>query len=274
MAGTPVALGALAAYGVQEAARGARPELSIEEETMRPVRLAAAALAFTALLAPTAHGQSDSSGPAQRSIGVVGEAVLRAPNDRVSFGFGVEARRRTAPRALSGASAQARRVLAALQAGGVQRQDLRTEEVSVSRILSRPVRRGAPRRVIGYRATTTVSAVSREVARAGALLTAAVRAGATSVDGPSFSLSNRRELGRRALTAAFEDARMRAQALATAAGVTLGPVISVREGSGGSEEFAAQRDAASGERSRRRSAPIRPGSSEVESSVSVVFAIS
>jgi uncharacterized protein len=136
------------------------------------------------------------------------------------LGFGVEGRGATRPLALRRSSANLRRVLTALRRLGLADRDLRTRGVSVAR---RRDRRG--RRLPGYIARGGV----REVTQTGAVIDAAVTAGAASVNGPSFFIDDPQALLRRALVAAFADARSKATALAAEAGLTLGQTISIRE---------------------------------------------
>jgi uncharacterized protein len=140
-----------------------------------------------------------------RTISVTGEATLTAANDNARVGFGVEARGATRPVALRRSSANLRKVLAALRQLGVADRDLRTRGVSVAR---RRDRRG--RRLPGYIARGGVSVVVREVTRTGAVVDAAVGAGAASVDGPRLFIEDPRALLRRALVAALGDARSKA----------------------------------------------------------------
>nr|MBA3359214.1 SIMPL domain-containing protein [Thermoleophilaceae bacterium] len=95
-----------------------------------------------------------------------------------------------------------------LRGQGVAATDIRTGSVSVTR---RRDRRGRP--IAGFRAGQSVRAVVREAPRAGAVVSAAVDAGATSVSGPSFFVSDPRALVRRALGLAFQDARLKAEEL-------------------------------------------------------------
>ena len=96
-------------------------------------------------------------------------------------------------------------------------------------------RRATPSRaseVVGYTAQTTVTVTLRALDRAGAVIDAAVSAGANTVSGPALSSSDQAELYRNALRNAVADARAKAQALAAASGVTLGEVVSVVEAGG------------------------------------------
>ena len=59
---------------------------------------------------------------------------------------------------------------------------------------------------------------------------ALVRSGANQLGGVSFSIANPKPLAEQARAAAVRDATAKARTLASAAGVTLGPLLSVEEG--------------------------------------------
>jgi|Tabmets5t2r1_1033131.scaffolds.fasta_scaffold52148_1 uncharacterized protein len=225
-------------------------------------RSAAACVLAVLLLVPAANAQSP-----MRTISVTGEGSLTAANDTARLGFGVEGRGATRRVALRNSSANLRRVLAALKGLGVADRDLRTRGVSVAR---RRDRRG--RTLPGYLARGGVTAVVRDVAQVGVVVDAAVAAGAAAVDGPSFFIDDPRALLRRALVAAFRDARSKAAALAAEAGLTLGQTVSIREstfvpsetdfdngGGGGGGEL------------RQRAAPTEPGRTRIFGAIFVVF---
>jgi uncharacterized protein len=205
-----------------------------------------------------------------RTISVTGEASLTAANDTARVGFGVEARGATRPVALRRSSANLRRVLTALGRLGVADRDLRTRGVSVAR---RRDRRG--RRLPGYIARGGVSAVVRDVTRTGAVVDAAVAAGAASVNGPSFFIDDPQALLRRALVGAFGDARSKAVALAAEAGLTLGRTISIRESTfvpAETDFFDSDGGGGGGQAERRTgAAPTEPGRTQVSGTVYVVF---
>src|SRR5918997_1992498 len=186
---------------------------------MSRVVSAAACVLAVLLLAPAAGAQAPV-----RSISVTGQGSTVAANDTARVGFRVEARGATRPVALRRSSARLRGVLAALRGLGVADRDLRTRGVSVAR---RRDRRG--RKLPGYIARGGVTAVVRDVTQTGAVVDAAVAAGAASVDGPSFFIDDSQAVLRRALVAAFRDARSKAAALAAEAGLRLGQTISIPE---------------------------------------------
>ena len=230
-------------------------------------RLALTCLLLAVLLAPVASAQAPA-----RTISVTGDASLMAANDTARVGFGVEGRGPTAPGALRNSSARLRGVLASLKELGVADADLRTRGVSVSR---RRDRRG--RKLPGFIARGGVTAVVRDVKQTGPVIDAGVNAGAASVDGPSFFIDDPQALLRRALVAAFRDARSKATELAAEAKLTLGDAISIRESTFVPSETDFGDDGGSGGGGRREGetpgllSPTRPGRAEVFGTVYVVF---
>src|SRR5918992_5242393 len=222
---------------------------------MSPVRSAAACVVPVLLLGPAANAQAPV-----RTISVTGEGSIKAANDTARLGFGVEGRGATRPVALRRSSANLRSVLAALRGLGVADRDLRTRGVSVAR---RRDRHG--RKLPGYIARGGVTAVVRDVTQTGAVVDAAVAAGAASVDGPSFFIDDPQAVLRRALVAAFRDARSKAAALAAEAGLTLGQIISIRESTFVPAELDFDEDAGGGGGGGRgrREAPTEPGRTQV-----------
>lgn len=235
----------------------------------RVVSALLAALSIAALTAPSsAPAQSEN----QRTISVAGEASLTARNDAARVAFGVSAVRATRRSALDATSRRLRRVIGALRGQGVARTDIRTGSVSVTR---RRDRRGRP--IAGFRAGQSARAVVREAPRAGAVVSAAVDAGATSVSGPSFFVSDPRALVRRALGLAFQDARLKAEELARQSGLTLGRALAIRDSAfqdAGGVDQEDQESFSEGGRGEGRTgapAPTRPGTTRVEGFVDVVF---
>jgi uncharacterized protein YggE len=151
-------------------------------------------------------------------------------------------------------------VIAALEeAGG---DDLRTQQVS---LFPQSDQQG---KVTGYSAQNTVSAKSA-VAGAGALVDAAVGAGANTVDGPSLTLSDEDALYRRALERAVENARAKALALGHAGGFGVGPVSTVVEqGATAQPVYDSAVALAKG-----ASTPVEPGKRDVTADVTVSFTI-
>jgi uncharacterized protein YggE len=122
----------------------------------------------------------------------------------------------------------------------------------------------------GFVATNTVSATIKELAKAGAVIDAAVNAGANQVYGPSLSHGDQDELYRQALKAAVANARANAQVLASAANVSLGRVTTIVEGGGAPQPM----PFAAADKAMAESTPIEPGTQQTSASVTVTFSVS
>jgi uncharacterized protein len=84
-------------------------------------------------------------------------------------------------------------------------------------------------RLIGYRVARHVTVRVRELARLGEVLDSVIAAGANEVGGTQMSAADPSATEHAALARAVEAARGKAEAIATAAGVTLGPLARVEE---------------------------------------------
>lgn len=189
-----------------------------------------------------------------KTISVTGNGTVETVPDRATFSFTVTTHADTAKTALAKNGAAADAVAAALQGAKIQ----------TSEVMLQPQMNDDGTAVLGYTASTTVTAES-ELAKAGALVDAAVDAGATGVSGPSWSRSDYNALYRQALQNAVADAKAKAQALADSAGLTLGAVTSVTEG-GGMQPMPYASAVSDGV------AKLEPGTQTVDASVTVTFA--
>jgi uncharacterized protein YggE len=184
--------------------------------------------------------------------------------DTALFTFGLETDGATAKSALAENSARMRRVITALLRAGVAKDDIQTQDVSVY------PRRNDNNDVVGFSANGSVAAtVRRRIAKAGAVVDAAVAAGASETSGPQFSRSGT-DLTQQALREAFANARTKAETLAREAGASLGEVRRIEESSQGPQPYplGVYRAAA------LDSTPIRPGTQDARATVTVTFVLS
>jgi uncharacterized protein YggE len=235
---------------------------------MKIVRIAAlAALVLVAAALAGAGRPEAAHGVAAENqddrITVNGTGAVTTVPDRAELGFGVVTQANTARAALSANAAAARRVVEALRGAGIAAADVQTRQIFLS-----PRYSEQGQDIVGYTAQTSVSARLRELNRAGAVIDAAVGAGANTVDGPSLSRSDQTEVYRTALRNAVADARAKAQALAAAGGVTLGSVLSVVEAGSSPAPIMERTMGAPADEPQ-----IEPGTQEVQAIVTVTFAI-
>lgn len=226
---------------------------------MRPRMRTTSLLALLALLllaAPT------SVAAQERTVVVKGSATQEVPNDTASLRFSVSKERKSRAAALQIVAIRLRDVLATVQAfPGVGPGDVSTGQISIRKVFrhKRPV----------YRASEGVTVILHQPERAGEMVSAAIAAGATGTSGPDFFPGDPDLAYTNTLIAAFDQAKAKAAALATRAGATLGPVISVEEGS----EVVPNQAAPRSKDATEVAPPVKPGASTVTATVRVVFAL-
>jgi uncharacterized protein len=228
----------------------------------RILPIAGLLLLSAVLVTAALPGAATSAAAEQAGITVQGTASIASVPDRAELSFGVESQGETARAALAANAAEMRRVIAARKAAGAA--DLKTQYVSLS------PRYNERSEAQGFSATNSVSATVKEIARAGAVIDAAVAAGANQVSGPSLSRGDQTSLYRQALKGAVDDARLSAQALASASGLSLGRVTAIVEGGGAPQPL----PFAAADKAMAESTPIEPGTQQVSATVSVTFSVS
>ena len=196
------------------------------------------------------------------TVTVDGTGTVNVVPDAASMSFGVTTQAATAAAALAQNSTEAAKVIAALKDAGVAAKDIQTQSVSLQ-----PQTNATGDGIVGYTAVNSVGATVRDIGELGAVIDAAVAAGANTVDGPSLTRDNTDALYRDALKVAVAAARAKAGALADAAKLSLGAVQSISEGGG-----AVPLPFAAGRAADVASTPIEPGTQQVQATVTVTFA--
>jgi hypothetical protein len=222
--------------------------------------LALLAVAVVVLLTGAGGAGGTSSAAIQRSIVVMGHGSVSTVPDRAQLSFGVSSTAKTASAALRANAAEMTKVIAAVKAQGIAAADIRTEFVSLS-----PRYSSSGEDVVDYTASNSVGVTVRNLAKAGAVIDAAVDAGANQVNGPNLVRSDANTLYRLALRAAIANARAKAQTIAKASGLTLRRITGVTESGGPSPVSEPARAGVT------PSTPIEPGTQFVEASVTVTF---
>ncbi|MDQ3554815.1 MAG: SIMPL domain-containing protein [Chloroflexota bacterium] len=203
----------------------------------------------------------------QRVITVRGLGRVRRPPDEAAFSVSVERTAPTAAEAQAGTSQQMREVIAALTGRGMDASDLSTEAISLEPTYDY---RESGARLTGYRASQALSLRLRRLPELGPTIDAAVAAGATGISGVTLGIADTRSAEEEARGLAVADARHRAEGLATSAGVVLGALITLSEGSvdeGPRPMMRLRAEAMAGD------TPIAEGSTEVVVAVQASFLI-
>jgi hypothetical protein len=221
-------------------------------------------LAILAVAAALLAGGADAAttaGTSTDSVTVSGTGTVIAVPDQAEFDFTVQTKAATAAAALSRNATDTKAVITAVEGSGVAEADIQTTQVSLD-----PVTSSDGTSITGYTAFDTISVTKLAIAMAGAVVDAAVGAGANGVSGPSLSVSSQDSLYNQALKAAVAQAKTKAQALADAAGRSLGVVTTIVEG-GGSPSVPFAVGAA------KDSTPIEAGTQQIQATVTVTYAL-
>jgi uncharacterized protein YggE len=213
----------------------------------------------------TTQAQTVAEPPA--IISVTGEAHISAPPDLAQIDAGVTSEARTAREASDANNTAMSKVLLALKGAGIDEKDYQTSRLSLQPENSIP-KPGTPAAIIGYRASNRVSIRLHDVTKIASVIDALVSAGANDIGGIQFMVSQASKLLDDARAQAIADARRKAEIYAKAAGVTLGPPLSISEQGAAQPLFRAGKMAAP-----MAPVPIAQGEETLSVSVGVNWAI-
>lgn len=144
--------------------------------------------------------------------------------------LGVRKSAANASTAMTAVSAALDDVLQLIRAGGVAELDIQTTGLSLSPRYAPPRDSEAGPRVVGFQASNAVTLTIRDLDALGPLLGQVVAQGANTLNGLTFDVSDAGPLQSEAERRAVADAARTATVLADAAGLKLGPIVSIVEG--------------------------------------------
>lgn len=220
-------------------------------------------------LAPRAAGAQEA-GPAlaeaARQVTVTGTgSEARAP-DMAVLRLGVSAEADEAAAAMGQAAEAMQGIMAVLKEAGIDPRDIQTSQLTLAPLREGRSDPGAPLPPLRFRADSRLQVRLRELDRLGELLDAVVQDGANAFDGLSFALQDPEPARDAARRAAVADAMRKARLYAEAAGVELGPVLSISEaGGGGPGPVPMMMEA--------RAMPVAEGEVSYDAAVTMVFAL-
>ena len=196
---------------------------------MRPALVLAAVATLALCAAGDAGAQQPTPAPqpvpSQPQVVATATGEVRVTPDRATLLIAVETRAATAEQAGADNARRLRATLDALAKVGLGREQLGTADYSVSPDYQYDPQGQRPPRVVGYVARNTVRAEVRKLADVGRVIDAALAGGANSIGAIEFSSSRIADARREALANAVKKARSEAEAMAQAAGATLGTLL-------------------------------------------------
>lgn len=190
-----------------------------------------AALTLTATIVQVVSGQS---GPVPNAhapeVTASGRGEVKVTPTSSSVLISVTTRAPTAAQAAADNATRLESTLRALRAIGLAPNDLTTAGYSVGQ--NYEMTRESPRVPAGFIARNTIRAEVRRLDDLGKVIDAALAGGATEIAGVQYSSANSQDARRTALASAVREARADADAIARAAGGSLGRLIALSSSGG------------------------------------------
>lgn len=229
------------------------------------------ATAFVAsLLAIPAHAavvEIEAEGPVIELS--IFESVTAEP-DLVTIGAGVSTSAPTAVEAMRLNSIEMQRVIDEIKAQGVDEKDIQTTGINLNARYE--YNRGTQKNEFrGYQVSNRVSVKLREIEATGQVLDALVSAGATDLNGPSFSIEDDAAAKDQARARAVERARQRAAAYAAMLGYDRARVLEISEAIRGRGPVAQVAMRSAMEADVASAPPVQPGMVSTGVSITIKF---
>lgn len=221
-------------------------------------------------LAKVTRAQDDgATAAAERTISVSGQGRVSARPDMAVVWLGVQTEADTAGDALEENSVQMQSVISTTLEAGVEEDDIQTQGIRLQPIYDQP-QDAQEREVQGYRASNIVEVTVRNLDELGTLLDAAVEAGGNTIDNIRFEIGGSDEVLAQAREAAVDNARAKAEQLASLLNVELGDVLTISETSFSPPMPVVFEEAAA---DRATAVPVQPGTQSIEVSVQITWQI-
>ena len=225
-------------------------------------------LLFAGLLLGACAGSGAQPDP--RTIIVTGTGTTRVTPDIAIVSLGVQTLGPDVGEAVQENNRRARAVMDALSEQGVAAEDLRTTNFYVS---SQPQfdPMGLPTGQTSYTVDNTILFTLRAPEKLGGVLQAALRAGSNSVQSVSYSVADPSVPMDDSRQKAVVDAQRQAEQLASAAGATLGKVLSISEGGAAVPVF--YEAPAFGKGGGGGGVPVESGTLEYQAQISLTYVL-
>lgn len=209
---------------------------------------------------------ADQSNPIN-GITVIGYGEAQGKPDIARISLGVQTDDRVAATAAHENAVKNTAVINGIVKTGVAASDIQTVNYSISPKVDYKV---SPTTTVGYTVSNEVRVKVRDLAKVGAVIDAALSAGANYSQNLTFSIENDTPLRQEALAKAARNAEAKAKTIADALGVKLGVPVSVVETGGQTPTLPLYRTMSTADGVQT---PIMPGENRVTAGVTVVYSV-
>ena len=180
-----------------------------------------------ALLIVLALSLGMSSALADRTVTVTGSGETLVTADTAVVSVGVSIRKKDALKAQSAANEVIAAIRAALTGNGFSEEDISTGYINLYAVYDYS---SDIEQIVAYSASSSLAIKVTDMSRVGAVIDLAFGAGANTLDGVSFSVSDDAAARAESLKAAVADAKEKAAVLAEAAGLGELEIEAIQEG--------------------------------------------
>lgn len=190
---------------------------------------------------------------------VTGEGKVTVVPDTAIVNLGIQVEQANVKSAQSQANAVINKMISDLKSLGIKDKDIKTSNYSIYPRYDKPN---------SYQVNVSVSVTVRDLDKINQVIDTATADGANSVGGVQLTVDEdkQKELLNQARSLAIKEAKTKAESLAQAAGMTLGKIINIQEGSNNPRPIYAL------EMMKADSATnIQPGSTDVTSSITLSY---
>ncbi len=207
----------------------------------------------------------------QRTLTVVGMSEKKQQNKIAQFSAGVNAVNDSKDQAITEVNEKIGAIIQSVKEFGVNDEDIQTQNLSVYQGQdSYYDESGSQKSRPGqWRVDNTITIKLRDIDKASALAGILTKSGATNVYGPNFSVDTGDADNDQLLEEAIVNAQKKAEMMAKSAGAGLGQIVSVLEGTQGTNATSVYSDGLGA--GGGGGGPVEPGSSTVRKYVTVTF---
>ncbi len=225
---------------------------------------------FVLILMATLLVAEGENGP---YISVNGNGEVRVVPDEAVIRAGVTRQEDTAQAAQQGVNEAVQNILKSLRTAGIEESQIQTSQLTLYPVYAppKPEYRSEPQ-IVGYRAVNSISVRTQKLSQVGSIIDEALGAGANQLENISFGLRNDIAAREQALKGAIVEARRKAQVMAEALAVKLGPILEVTEG-GVSYQRPVYAAATELRAAGPAATPVSPGEVQVTASVAIRYRI-
>lgn len=217
------------------------------------------------------HAMNQGKHPrAMARLTVSAEGSATAQPDMAAISLGVTVQADTAAKAMAENATRQQAVIDKLKAEGIEARDIQTSGLNLSPVQNYS-QDGKPPVITGYMAQNMVSVRVRDLAKLGPVLDMLVAAGANEINGISFSREDATEAEDTARVNAIAAARHKAEVMAKAAGMVLGPLMVLSDGA--VDNSPRPMMMAMGRDAKASAPPIEAGELNITANVSATFAL-